>query len=275
MLYGRGFEGRFILLTAVVTAAVVAADPAWAGPGGQFVKAAARNPIVQILLCVVAAILLPLVAYATYRMRKAVRETKRDLKRLSERYPRFAWAVIERQVREAIRNVYAGWSKGDLSPAATYLTRDYFESQQELLDRWAEEGKRNHLSLEKVRSIRPLRVIVENEEYMSQVSVLLCLDVVDYLEHTPTGEVLKGKMGVETHVETIWNLVDEEGRWLLASIEDGSQEWAIADEPNLVDTSFLDRRARSKPTLAKAAQDEPLAQVEGAPVRIAQNQDGH
>lgn len=264
----------------VVTFLGVCADVAWAGPGGKIAEAVFRTWPGRIVLAVVCVILLPLILYVVLRSWLGVRKTRKDLGRLANDWPIFEWKGIEREVRATVGLLYKHWGSGDLSPVADRMTADYYRSQQELLDRWREEGKRNVTRLELLKKVEPLWVVVESEEAPSQIRVGLKMNVTDYLESMTTRKLLKGKKKVVEDHEAIWWLVNADGEWLLHDIEKGNLSLAYAKEPNQVDTAWLKGRgaaiAAARSASGAAPFDLPLnvppTEVEETDVPVAEHE---
>ena len=146
------------LLCLVAGALALASGDAQAAAGGLFVKAIYKTWWGKAILASIFLILLPLGLYVMAREGLAKRHSLRDLGDLSRRYPYFAWAEIEGQAQRCFLAVYRKWTQGDLAPARDLLTVAYFQSQQDMLDRWREEGKRNVVELKSRPRMRPLQV---------------------------------------------------------------------------------------------------------------------
>ena len=174
---------------------------------------------------------------------------KRDLAVLARQLPMFDWPAMEKRMRAAVETLYTAWGKGDLSPAAEYVTASFFQSQQDLIARWAEEGKQNVFQLHDAVRVAPLYIRVEDAESLSVVGVRIKGSATDFLLHTDTGKVLKGKRDKDT-LENVVYFVYADGEWLLNSIEEGSQTLAVASMKNQLDASYLLDMARATTELA-------------------------
>jgi hypothetical protein len=227
-----------------------------AAPGGQFVKQALSTKFGRIggmfvggLILLAALILFPLILYVKIREAAGIRRTKADLAQLAAKFSWFEWLAVRDRIQQAVKGIGKVWASGDLSPAAKYMTADYCASQQELLDRWKDEGKEIVYRVEKVRKIEPLAVRVEDEEAYSWIRVLVVVDCVDYMRDQYTKEVVKGEVGKTSGFESVWCFVHQGQEWLLNGIEEGSTSMAWATTKNHVDTSFLDyARAQQRQT---------------------------
>lgn len=242
-------------------------ETAEAGPGGQFVKQALSTKFGRIgglvvggLLLIAAIILFPLIAYAYLAERAGIRHTKRDLAKLATKYPWYDWDTFRKRVNQTVRKIADVWATGDLSPAAKFMTSDYFASQQQLVRRWHDEGKQIVYKLDKVNRIEPLAVRVEDEQTWSWIRVLVNVDCVDYMRDESTREVIKGEAGKTNGFECVYCFVYQQGEWLLNGIEKGSTSLTWATTKNQVDTTWLDY-ARAKETLQRrAAEFSPTSQ---------------
>lgn len=248
---------------------------AFAGPGGEIVEWVFKSKVGRIvggiILGILFIVLLPLVIYVWLRERAGIRRTTRDLEALARRFPAFAWPAIERRIREVVPKLYAAWNEADLSPVQDLFTAEYYSSQQDILDRWSEEGKRNVTKLEKIEKIAPLHVNVETEQAYSTLYVLVRVSLLDYLEEVSTRKLIKGKRKVKEDHDTIWVLLLHGDEWLLHAVESGDMSLAMATEKNTVDTSYLDRMAavrRSAAPRRRAASElapvDPAADVPAA-----------
>jgi len=210
----------------------------FAGPGGEIIEFAVRNPIGRIVLGIVAIILLPLILYVVIGESLGIRKTRQDLKRLAEIDPDFDWKTIETQVRKIVDQLYANWSTGDLTSLHGLLYPDYLTSQQDILDRWNEEEKRNVTELKKLQKIEPLHLLATDAEAILRIRIKL--DLKDYLESIKTGEILKGsKSKVISDHEAIWSLILHEGTWQLFAIEKDDLSLSYAKAPNEIEPSLL------------------------------------
>ena len=233
----------------------------------------------RVILGVLTVVLLPLIIYVWARQALAIRKTRRDLEELSARWPYFKWPAIERQVRAGVRELYREWSTGKLDSCREFLTPEYFESQQDLLDRWTEEGKRNVTELKKLSKVAPLAVHVENEHRHSIIPVLITMDLIDYLEDVNSGKVIKGKKGkVKESHDAIWVMLYTDGVWRLHSIEAGDESLIYASEANELETHFLERQVRapaptSYPAAVDLSADVPATEEEEPVVRVGEDED--
>ena len=265
-----------LLLAALLLAALIATDvlmpeSAWAGPGGQFVKAVTKTWWGKALLGLAAIILLPLALYVVVREWIEVRRCRRDLAELEQRFPFFGWNHIEARARETIETLYRVWGTGDLSSAAPYLMPDYLQAQQDLLDRWKAEGKHNVFSHAGDISLAPLHVGVENEDSNSLVVLRSKTHVIDYMEHVETGKKLKGSKSKQ-ELESCLVCIHVAGEWMLSAIEEGDNSLAIASEKNVLDASYLLEMADgSQFASPDGAQDPAAAESEKGPVGVAEH----
>ena len=231
----------FAALVPIAALLVLAPGETEAAAGGVFAKTLKSSPVARVLLGIAAIILLPLILYVLGREQWNIFQTKRDLRALAEVYPYFAWPEIRAQARAAFEAVYSKWEKNDLEPARDFMTVDYFQSQQDMLDRWREEGKRNVVKLKSKPRFAPLSVMVEDESGLSTVWLRVSVDLVDYLEDVTTGKRLKGRKWTQKNFESIWMFGYSSGAWRLASIIEGDQSFNISKVPNRVDTVYMDR----------------------------------
>lgn len=253
-------SGLFLLAALIPVAALAVLAPAevQAAAGGVFSKALKSSPLMQVLFGIAGIILLPLILYVLGREQWNIFQTKRDLRTFAERYPYFAWRDIEAQAQAAFEAVYSKWEENDLEPARDFMTVDYFQSQQDMLDRWRDEGKRNVVKLKSKPGFAPLSVMVEDETGLSTVWLRVTVDLVDYLENVATGKRLKGRKWAQRNFESIWMFGYSRGAWRLASIMEGSQSFNISKVKNRLDMGYLEQI----PAQVAAAPAEPAAEME-------------
>lgn len=238
------WKNWFFLSVALISVAallILAPGEAQAAAGGVFSKALKSSPFLQILLGIAGIILLPLGLYVLGREQWKIFQTKRDLRALAEDYPYFAWSDIKAQAQAAFEAVYSKWQENDLEPARDFMIRDYFQSQQDMLDRWREEGKRNVVKLKSKPGFAPLSVMVEDETGFSTVWLRVTVNLVDYLEDVSTGKRLKGRKGTQRNFESIWMFGYSRGAWRLASIMEGNQTFNISKVKNRLDTGYIEQ----------------------------------
>ena len=239
---------KLILMIVLVAVCIFIICPeADAAPGGQFVKQALKSKygrigglIVGGLMLIAFILFLPLILYVQYKEWAGIRKTKSDLAKLAMKYNWFEWTALREQIKQTVRDIAKVWASGDLSSVSSSMTEDYFNSQQELLRRWVDEGKQIVYRLEKIQRIEPLAVSVEDEETHSWIRVLVTVDCVDYMRDEHTREVIKGDIGTTSGFESVWVFVHQKKEWLLSGIEQGSTSLSWASEKNRIDTSYLD-----------------------------------
>ena len=243
----RGWVNVILMIVLVAVCIFVVCPEADAAPGGQFVKQALKSKygriggiIVGGLMLIAFVLFLPLILYVQYKEWAGIRKTKSDLARLAMKYNRFEWTALRAQIKQTVTDVAKVWASGDLSSVCSSMTADYFNSQQELLQRWVDEGKQIVYRLEKIQRIEPLAVSVEDEETHSWIRVLVSVDCVDYMRDQHTREVIKGEIGTTSGFESVWVFVHQKKEWLLSGIEQGSTSLSWASEKNRIDTSYLD-----------------------------------
>lgn len=274
------FDSRTIvlLLVCVVVAIVIVPEALFAGPGGEIVEAVFKTTWGRIILLVLVIVLGPVIAYVMVREAIEVRRTRRDLAQLAERWPYFEWEVIEERVEQAVKLLYRLWNTGDISGAAGYLDPECLQSQQDILDRWRDEGKRNVCRLVKLKKVRPLWVSVEDEGSYSIVVVEIDMALIDYLEVVESGKRLKGK-NEDRGSSAIWVMGYDGEEWRLLSIEADDESLVYATKKNRTSTGFLQQeslaltpRVPSKATAFETTTDFPATEDEEAVVEVAEDE---
>jgi hypothetical protein len=261
---------RVLLVAALFSLlAVLDADVAWAGPGGVFVKAAAKSTLGKIVFGILGVLFLPLIIWVLGAQALGVRRTRKELELLAKARPEFAWGKLEAEARAAVLDIYAAWKADDLAAVEHRMAPEYFESQKELLERWRDEGKVNVIDLRGQVKLKPLFVKTETVVSYSLVALLVEAQVVDYLQDESTGKVLKGKKEWDPGFEAVWVLTYREGRWLVTRIEDGSTSLSFARLKNEIDPRYLTERFASEPAVAQAPEQAEAVQRERAPKQVA------
>lgn len=262
---------RWLFVFVLMGTFLLGTGEALAGPGGEIVEAVFKSRWGRIIALILAIIFLPLIIYVVVKEKLAVRRTKRDLEELAKEWPIFSWEHISGRVRNTAEALYRSWSSGDISPAEPYLTRDYFESQQDILDRWTDEGRSNVTKVRKFGRTRPLSVRTPDRSSFAVVCVGINMQIQDYMIEVESGKVTKGNKSWKEK-EMIFVMMHDEGEWLLHSIQGENDSLDIASEKNLTDTTYL-RQAPERGGLETAAADaperKPEAEVEQSVVEVS------
>jgi hypothetical protein len=223
-----------VLFLGVLIVVCVAADSAWAAPGG-LIKAAARTPFGRIVMGILAIIFAPLIINVSIRTQLSIRKTKKDLALLATRYPQYRWLDAKDRATAAFQWVWSAWTQQKMQLSSEYTTSWYWQNQQLQLDEWARRGVENICHVVKVTSIEP--IFVQHNEADdgegSRLVMTINARVVDYLQEKNTGKVVQGDKS-EGELESIWTFLWQNGAWRLNLIEDGAQEWSYLFAPNEV-----------------------------------------
>ena len=235
-----------------------------------------KTKIGRILFGIAAVILLPLILYVFIREKIGIKRTKQDLEVLAKKNPIYNWDDLEDRVTEGVRALYRCWSKGDLSPAARFIDPDYLQSQQDILDRWKDEGKKNVCRMNDLKSIAPLYVAAGSEFSTPVVAVRITLDLVDFMLDTTTNDVIKGKDEAHQSKDVIWIMIHNGQDWMLDSIEngDGSLIYAKLENQTMVPQfstiSFADEE--SDLTTTNLSPEIPAKEIETSRVQKPQSE---
>jgi len=215
---------------------------------------------VGLILIILAGLVMPIILIDRIRHFRGVRQTKRDLARLAEKYPWFSWPTVRSRADQAVRKYYDLWATVDLTGAAKYMTPEFFAAQQDQLKRWKKEGKQIVRRLNRLRRLDPLAVAVEDDSSPSWIRVEVTMDRVDYLNDHYTRQTVKGKQELQKGVHEIWWLVYNGKSWVVKSIEDGTSIQNWANWKNRVDTSLLEyKKAKSSGELPVAEGAAPAS----------------
>lgn len=210
--------------------ALVAVDPAFAGPGGKIASSLFSGFWGKLALVVLAIVLLPLIIWTTVQRYLSERRARSDLGYVAAHDSAFDWLRIQARAKECFLRVHSSWEKEDLSDVSAWMTEWYWQNQQMLfLERWKREGLQNVCEIKKIRSIRPLLFVHRNQgadHQESAVAIAIEAEMIDYLKKRSTGEVVEGNKEVK-NVETIWTFTFSDGRWRVADIDDGGMAQAI------------------------------------------------
>ncbi len=265
----------FFMVAIVAGVCILLPPDVYAGPGGEVLEFAIKSRVGRIIFGILGIILLPLFLYIVIAEWLGIRKTRKDLDNLAVTYPCFKWIPLEMRIRRGVEAMYGGWSTGDLSPARAFLTEDYFESQQDILDRWRDEGKINVTDIRKLGKVQPLHVVVEDGSNYSTVTAKITMDVVDYMKDAETGEIIKGTKETHSDRDMLWTMIYENETWLLHSIGDGDESLAFARITNTVDTRYLDRvsSGRAAPELVIAGDGSEIAPVDAMSDDVAADEE--
>jgi len=219
---------QILLILAIVSVLLVIAmmEPALARPGGRVSSGNGGGwlGVLPFLIYIVAYIfLLPYAWYVTVQTNAAESRTLKDLRQLAPRHDLFDWRSLENRIESCFQEVHVAWSKENLDDVSKYMTNKYRQEQQsDYLDKWAKQGLINHCEVEVISSIQPLFLAhpaQEMEHEGSKLVVAISAKMEDYLAKRDSGKIVKGEKGFKD-VETIWTFVVQNGKWVVANIED-------------------------------------------------------
>jgi len=161
--------------------------------------------------------------YVTTQRNAAESRTLKDLRQLVRHHKLFNWRKLENHIEFCFQKVHLAWSQGNLAEVSKYMTNKYRQEQQsDYLDKWAKKGLINHCEVTTITLIQPLFLAhPEQEMEGSKLVVAITANMEDYLEERYTGQIVKGEQGFKD-VDTIWTFVVQNGKWVLANIEDSS-----------------------------------------------------
>lgn len=237
------------ILLAVI--ALVAIEPAIAGPGGKIASAAFGTFWGRVILVLLTIVLLPVIVYVIAKEKIAEKRARKDLAYMSRHDARFNWLKIQQRVKDCFYRVHAGWQDENLSDVSDWMTAWYWQNQQRVfLDRWKKDGLVNICKVKKITGIKPLLFAHNNEGGIahegSMIAVSITANMQDYLQHRASGKIVEGDKRFKD-VETIWSFVMNGGVWRVSDIEDGAMSTAYADavkELPKIETTLLGDRAR-------------------------------
>lgn len=117
------------------------------------------------------------------------------------------------------------------------MTHWYWQNQQLILDRWANQGLTNVCELKNIIRITPIFVQhVESETGEgSRVVMEIKANVRDYVQETATGRLVEGDLLIGKFT-TIWTLMWDGSAWRLNMIEDEACDVNYVGVPNVVPT---------------------------------------
>jgi len=148
--------------------------------------------------------------------------TLKDLRQLVQRHDLFDWIRLENRIESCFQKVHLAWHQGNLDDVSECMTNKYRQEQQsDYLDKWAKQGLINHCEVEVISSIQPLFLAHPAQEMEgSKLVVAITAKMEDYLTERDSGKIVQGKKGEFKDVDTIWTFVVQNGKWVLANIED-------------------------------------------------------
>ena len=224
---------RTIILGIVTSVfiALLAVEPAIAGPGGKIASAAFETFWGRVALGVLTIVFLPLIMYVLFQEKIAERRARKDLRFMAGYSPLFEWLKVQERAKDCFFRVHSGWEKEDLSEVSGWMTDWYWQNQQLAhLDRWKKEGLVNICDVKKITNIKPLLFVHRNqgeEHEDSMIVISIEAKMKDYLQNKTTGKVVEGSKRYK-EVETVWSFTLEEGVWKVSDIEEDSMSLAYA-----------------------------------------------
>ena len=221
----------WIPVAVIVLALLLCPDVAYAAPGGKIVSGLFKSPVGRIILAVLVVLLSPWIAYVMIKERLAEKRTLKLLKQLAAIHPQFDWMPLRDRITDCYYRVHAAWRGEEMSQASEWMTSWYWQNQQmAFLNQWERDGLVNHCRVKSVSKIRPLYLQYRQNEGSgegSRLVVSLTANMEDYLAERSTGKVVEGKKGY-ADTEHVWTFVLQQGKWLVANIEEGSMSLSYA-----------------------------------------------
>jgi hypothetical protein len=228
----RFFWFILILLVAIF---VLGPEPAMAAPGGKIVSGMFKSTLGKILLGILTVVLLPLIVYVMVKERLAEKKTLALLRKLAAVDPAFDWLTLKDRVTDCYHRVHAAWRAEQMGEAEEWMTSWYWQNQQlAYLNQWERDGLINHCRVKSVGKIRPLFVKYQPGENGagdgSRLVVSITASMEDYLAERASGKIVEGKKGY-ADTEHVWTFVRQNGKWVVALIEEGSMSLSYARLP--------------------------------------------
>jgi hypothetical protein len=225
----------WLLLVLVILMVVFSPDMAWAAPGGKIVSAMFKTFWGKVLLAILTIIFLPLIVWAMIKEHFAEKRVLRELRRLAAIDRIFDWMTVRDRVTDCYHRVNAAWSTAEMSEAAEWMTSWYWQNQQlAFLNQWERDGLVNHTRIKSITRIRPLFLKFENDEGGygdgSRLVVSITANMEDYLADRNTGKIVEGAQGY-SNTEHVWTFLLQNGKWVVANIEEGATSLTYAGMP--------------------------------------------
>jgi len=225
----RRYKFPFIIL--IIVLALIASEPALAGPGGKIASAAFETFWGRIVLAILAIIFLPLTCYVMINERIAERRTRKDLRFMANYSSLFEWLKVQERAKDCFYRVHSGWENEELSNISDWMTSWYWQNQQHIhLERWKREGLINICHVKKITNIKPLLFVHRNHDNQhedSMVVISISAKMKDFLQDRESGKVVEGSKKYKV-VETIWSFNLENGQWKVSDIEDDDMSLTYA-----------------------------------------------
>jgi hypothetical protein len=218
-------NNKLLVILAIVSVLIM--EPALARPG-KYLSGNGEPWIMALPFLSYIVVELLILSYASYvieRRNAAESRTLKDLRQLAQHHDLFDWRSLENRIESCFQEVHLAWSKENLDDVSEYMTNKHQQEQQsDYLDKWAKEGLINHCEVEAITLIQPLFLAhpeQEMEHEGSKLVVAITAKKEDYLAKRDSGSIVKGEKGIK-NVNTIWTFVIQNGKWVLANIEDSS-----------------------------------------------------
>jgi hypothetical protein len=216
----------------VVLALLFMPDAALAAPGGKIVSGLIKTPWGKALMIVLGVILSPIIAYVVIQEYRAQKRTMAQLRRLAVIDPRFDWIQLKDRATDCYHRVHSAWRAEDMAQASEWMTGWYWQNQQLAhLNQWERDGLVNHCRVKSISSMRPLFLKYERAEDGSsdgsRVVLSITASMEDYLAERASGRIVEGRKGY-ADTEHIWTFVLQQGKWVVANIEEGSMSLMYA-----------------------------------------------
>src|ERR1700757_4115631 len=103
------------LVLCVAAVVMLAALPAYAGPGGAVARVMFETPMGRVLGVILVILFLPLIIYVWIKQKLAERRARRDLAFMAQRSPLFDWFAINDRALDCFTRIHAAWGREDVS----------------------------------------------------------------------------------------------------------------------------------------------------------------
>lgn len=222
----------WLVLLMLALALVFWPESALAAPGGKIVSGLFKTPFGRVLLAVLVVVLSPLIAYVMIKERIAEKRTLKLLRTLAAGDVRFDWMTLRDRITDCYHRVHAAWRAEDMSEASEWMSSWYWQNQQlAYLNQWELDGLVNHCRVKSISKIRPLFLkyapAEEGSSDASRLVVAITANMEDYLARRDTGKIVEGKKGY-ADTEHVWTFTWQNGKWVVANIEEGSMSLSYA-----------------------------------------------
>lgn len=211
----------FKLLCIVFILLLLTNEPLLAGAGGSIAKAVTKSFWGKLLIFIIVVFFLPFILYNFFKEKIAIRNTMKDLSKLSKINNNFNWLFLKARASDIFTRVQSSWDKNNLDEASEWMDQWYWQNQKYVhLDEWERRGLKNYVKIKNIENIKPLYLEYNESTSAENSRIILSITATmqDFLAQISDQLIVEGDKEFK-EVETVWTLILKNNKWVVENIE--------------------------------------------------------